>query len=76
MPASTVDEKIDAVARELQSLVSEVSKDESSRKKLLRVIQQALAGVEAPVESIWRMIMSVSTDGCSPMLIRIWIGDN
>jgi hypothetical protein len=33
--------------------------DEPSRKMPLGVLQQSIAEVEAPVETIWRMIMSV-----------------
>lgn len=61
MATSSIDEKIDVLAKDLQSLVSDVSKDESARKKLLGVVLQGLATVEAPIETIWRMIMSVST---------------
>ena len=51
--------KIDALAGELQSLSAELAQDDAGRKKLLGLIMKATAELEAPIEKIWRMIMSV-----------------
>lgn len=59
MPLS-LDQRIDAVSSELQSLRRLVADDEGSRKKLLGIANKAVADYEAPIETIWKMIMSVS----------------
>jgi hypothetical protein len=59
MSSSTIDEKTDALAKNILSLAADASKDESSRKKLLGALMQGIAVVEAPIETIWKMIMSV-----------------
>jgi hypothetical protein len=59
MPPSAVDEKIDTLAKSIKLLSSEVSTDEPSRKILLQILKQATARVEAPMETIWGMMMSV-----------------
>jgi hypothetical protein len=59
MPPSAVDEKIDTLAKSIKLLSSEVSTDEPSRKMLLQILKQATARVEAPMETIWGMMMSV-----------------
>ena len=51
--------KIDTLARDLQYLSAEVAQDDAGRKKLLGLIMKATAELEAPIETVWRMIMSV-----------------
>ena len=51
--------KIDSLASDLQSLTAESAQDDASRKKLLALSMRATAELEAPHETIWRMIMSV-----------------
>ena len=51
--------KIDSLARDLQSLSAESANDDAARKKLLGVTMKATAELEAPIETVWRMIMSV-----------------
>lgn len=51
--------KIDSLARDLQSLCAESAQDDEGRKKLLGVTMKATAELEAPIETVWRMIMSV-----------------
>ncbi len=51
--------KIDSLARDLQSLSAESVQDDAGRKKLLGVTMKATAELEAPIETFWRMIMSV-----------------
>ncbi len=52
-------QKIDSLARDLQSLSAESAQDDAGRKKLLRLTMKATAELEAPIETVWRMIMSV-----------------
>lgn len=51
--------KIDTLARDLQSLSAESAQDDAGRKKLLGLTMKATAELEAPIETVWRMIMSV-----------------
>ena len=51
--------KIDTLAEDLQSLPAELAQDDTGRKKLLGLVVKATAELEAPIETIWRMIMSV-----------------
>lgn len=51
--------KIDTLARDLQSLSTESAQDDAARKKLLDLTMKATAELEAPIETVWRMIMSV-----------------
>lgn len=59
MPLS-LDQRIDTVSNELQSLGRLVAEDEDNRRKLLGISNKAVADFETPVETIWKMIMSVS----------------
>jgi hypothetical protein len=59
MPSS-LDQRIDAVSNELQSIGRLVAEDENARKKVLGIATKAVADFEAPVETVWKMIMSVS----------------
>jgi hypothetical protein len=55
-----LDHRIDSLADQLRILSAAALENESSRKKLLDVATKAVAGLEAPIETIWRMMMSVS----------------
>lgn len=57
--ASGVDARIAKLAQDIDSLSKDVANDEATRKQLFGVIQGAMAKVESPMETIWRMIMSV-----------------
>lgn len=52
-------QRIDSLARDLQSLSAESAQDDAARKKLLGLTMKATAELEAPIETVWRMIMSV-----------------
>ena len=52
-------QKIGSLAKDLQSLSAESAQDDAARKKLLELTMKATAELEAPIEIIWRMIMSV-----------------
>ncbi len=56
--------KIDRLQRELRALSQEVQKDEDARKQLMAVVMEGMATVEAPLETLWRMIMTVKHDTC------------
>ena len=51
--------RIDAFQQELQSVSQEALGNDESRKRLLGVVMQGMAMLEAPIETIWRMIMTV-----------------
>ncbi|KAL9115201.1 MAG: hypothetical protein Q9227_000995 [Pyrenula ochraceoflavens] len=53
-----LDNKLNEVQQELQSLAKEALKDNESRKKLLGIAMQSVATLESPVETIWRMMLS------------------
>lgn len=55
----SIESRIASLAQDIDSLYKDVTQDEPSRKKLLGVVQGAMAKVETPVETIWRIIMSV-----------------
>ncbi|TVY65553.1 O-methyltransferase asqD [Lachnellula suecica] len=76
MSTTSVDTKIDALAEDLRKLIPEASKEEISRKKLFGVIQQAMGQVEAPVETIWRMIMSPHAPAALNVIIRMGVLDD
>lgn len=52
-------QKIDSLARDLQSLSAESAQNEAGRKKLLELTMKATAELEAPIETVWRMILSI-----------------
>lgn len=56
---NNLQQNIDTLARDLQSLSAESAQDDAARKKLLELTMKATAELEAPIETIWRMIMSV-----------------
>ena len=51
--------KIDTLAKDLQSLSAEAAQDDAARKKLAGLTMKATAELQAPIETVWRMIMSV-----------------
>lgn len=59
-------QKIDSLAKDLQSLSAESAQDDAARKKFLKLTMKATAELEAPIETVWRMIMSV-------MLLRYYV---
>lgn len=56
---------ITTLAKDIEGLSHDVAQDDASRKYLLDVLQSAVTKVELPVETIWRMIMSVSNNQCA-----------
>ncbi len=59
MASSNFDEPIENIQKSLQSVSREILDDEKARKKLLGITMQAMTMLETPLETIWRMIMSV-----------------
>lgn len=59
MASSDIDNRIASLSKDIEALSKDVAGDESSRKALLGAMMQGLGKVELPVETIWRMIMSV-----------------
>lgn len=55
----SINARIASLAEDIDTLNKDVAHDETSRKQLLEVIQGAMAKVESPMETLWRMIMSV-----------------
>ena len=51
--------RIDGLQQDLQSIFQEALKDEDSRKQLLKVVMQGMATLDSPLETIWRLIMTV-----------------
>lgn len=56
--SSDINTRITSVANDIESLTADAL-DEVSRKKLLDVVMHAANKLEPPVETIWRLIMSV-----------------
>ena len=52
-------QKIDSLAWDLQALFAESAQDDAGRKKLLELTMKTTAELEAPIETVWRMIVSV-----------------
>lgn len=53
--------KIDGLRKEFQALSQEALKDDGSRKKLMEVALEGMGTLETPFETIWRLILMVST---------------
>lgn len=66
----TIDARIATLAQDIDVLNKAVAQDDASRKQLLDVLHGAAAKVESPVETIWRMIMSVSNSMTTTCRIR------
>jgi hypothetical protein len=73
MSASDIHKRIDTVAEDIRNLLPHVTNDEDARKKLMGVVQQAMGTVEAPVETIWRMIMSPHAPAALNVIIRMGV---
>lgn len=56
----SLQDRIGALEKDLQSLSNDVAKDEQARQKLLVVTQQAAAMLENPSETIWRLLLQVN----------------
>jgi hypothetical protein len=64
---SAIQSRINALSKDIESLSKDVQNDESSRKALLGTLMQGMAKVELPLETVWKMIMSVRIDlGVTP----------
>ncbi len=59
MASPNLHEQIDNLGESLQTVSRDVLHDENARKKLLGITMQAMTMLETPLETIWRMIMSV-----------------
>ena len=59
MASSKFDEQIDSLQESIQTVSRDVLSNEAARKKLLGVTMQAMNMLETPLETIWRIIMSV-----------------
>jgi hypothetical protein len=64
--------RIQALAEEIQNLSRDVD-DEASRKALLATLQQGVAKVEPPVETIWKYIMSPHSHTAIMVLLRMGV---
>jgi hypothetical protein len=68
--SSSVKDRIAKLATEVDSLSKDVANDADSQKQLYGVIMGAMAKVEAPIDTIWRMIMSPHAPSALMVLIR------
>jgi len=59
MNGTTLKSKISAFRAQFAELQQEALKHEEDRKELLDISMQATATLESPLETIWRMIMTV-----------------
>ncbi|CAN8103135.1 unnamed protein product [Discula destructiva] len=66
----SINSRIASLAASIDTLNADVAHDEVSRKQLLEVIQGAMAKVESPMETLWRMIMSPHAPSALMVLIR------
>lgn len=71
MSTTALDQKIDNLSYDLQVLCVESVQNETSRKKLMDVVMRANAQLEAPVETVWRMIMSVSQLSAPVLVLNV-----
>jgi hypothetical protein len=68
--SSSIEVRIARLAADLESLSEDVANDEVSRKQLMGVVMGAMAKIESPIETIWRMIMSPHAPASLMVLIR------
>lgn len=61
MASPEIDTRIGALAESIEKLVRDVQQDEGSRTKLLGAIEEAQRNLETPIDVIWKLIMSAST---------------
>jgi len=59
MNGTSLKSKISAFRTQFAELQQEALKNEDDRKELLDISMQAMATLESPLETIWRMIMTV-----------------
>ncbi|TAQ89311.1 hypothetical protein B7494_g2377 [Chlorociboria aeruginascens] len=71
--APTLDERTDAIAKDILALALDVANDEPARKKLFGIIMMSMARVELPIETIWRMIMSPHAPAALEILIQMGV---
>ncbi|KIJ48665.1 hypothetical protein M422DRAFT_777827 [Sphaerobolus stellatus SS14] len=57
MAESNIDSRIDALAKDIESLATK-AQNKASRKKLLDVVTKAMGMLETPSETVWKIIMS------------------
>ena len=55
----SLQDRIEALEKELQILSKDVAEDEQARQKLLGVTQQATAMLETPPNIIWKLLFQV-----------------
>lgn len=70
---ASIDSKIDSVAQEIQQLAAEVKNDEAARKKLQGVAMGAVAQLDTPAESVWKLIMSPHAPSALMILVRLGV---
>jgi hypothetical protein len=68
--SSSVKDRIAKLAAEVDSLSKDVANDADSQKELYGVVMGAMVKVEAPIDTIWRMIMSPHAPSALMVLIR------
>lgn len=68
--ASTVEARIAKLAADVESLAKDTASDPALQKQLYGVVMGAMAKVEAPIDTIWRMIMSPHAPAALMVLIR------
>ena len=73
--APSLSTRIANCAEELKSLSDEVGQNESARKQLLGVCQQASTDLERPADAIWRYIMVVSLVGVIKAAVQMGLVD-
>jgi hypothetical protein len=70
---SSIEQKVDIVAAQLQSLVTEVQGDDAARKKLLGATMGAMGQLETPLEAVWKIIMSPHAPSALMTLINVGV---
>jgi hypothetical protein len=68
--SSGIEARIAKLAADVDSLSKDIANDESSQKGLYGVVMGAMAKVESPMDTIWRMIMSPHAPAALMVLIR------
>jgi hypothetical protein len=68
--ASSIEGRIAKLAADVDALSKDVANDAVSQKQLMGVVMGAMAKVESPIDTIWRMIMSPHAPAALMVLIR------
>jgi hypothetical protein len=68
--SSSIKGRIAKLAADVDSLSKDVANDPASQKQLMGVVMGAMAKVETPIDTIWRMIMSPHAPAALMVLIR------